>query len=167
MMGMSLIHAQPGWGKSSSSFGKDSVLLAMDAAGVDSVLAALTQAARQGSARLGHGATTHQFLIEAGTEDIEFGEGTVVWRLDAAKAAEIIEFLTEMHDHPGSGHHYVDISTPADELVLSLNEYPPSMFPPEATFPPRNAAHAWARSRKCSISSELRVSGRLIVMVTM
>jgi hypothetical protein len=29
-----------------------------------------------------------------------------------------------MHDHPGAGHHYVDISAPADMLVLSQNEYP-------------------------------------------
>ena len=108
----------------------------MDSAGVDEVLAAVTRAARQGSAQLDHGATVHQFIIQAGAADIEFGEGTVVWRLGSTGASEIIELLTEMHDHPGSGHHYVDISKPADILVLSLNEYPLNLLPPEATFPP-------------------------------
>jgi len=130
---MSVIHAELIEGTYGHA---DEVLLAMDTAGVDTVLAVLTQAAQQGSARLDHGATTHRFLIEAGAADIEFHAGTVVWRLDAAKAAEIIEFLTEMHDHPGSGHHYVDyMSTPARTLVLSLNEYLGSL-PAEATFPP-------------------------------
>ena len=131
---MSVIHAELIEGTYGHA---DEVLLAMDTAGVDTVLAALTQAAQKGSARLDHGVTIHQFDIEPGAADIEFGEGTVLWRLDSAKAAEIIEFLTEMHDHPDdSGHYYVDISKPADMLVLSQNEYPSSLFPPEATFPP-------------------------------
>ena len=130
---MSVIHAEL---VEKLHSGDDSVLLAMDGAGVDDVLATVTQAARQGSARLDHGATVHEFLIQAGAADVEFGEGTVVWRLDSAVASEFIELLTEMHDHPGSGHHYVDISKPADILVLSLNEYPLNLLPPEATFPP-------------------------------
>ncbi|RAV12591.1 hypothetical protein DQP57_09705 [Mycobacterium colombiense] len=115
--------------------GDDAVLLAMDTAGVDTVLAALTEAAQQASARLDHGATIHQFIIEPEAAEIEFRDGAVVWRLDAAVAAEIIELLTEMHDHPGSGHHYVDISKPADLLVLSMNEYPLNLLPPEAVYP--------------------------------
>ena len=104
--------------------GDDAVLLAMDSAGVDGVLAAVTQAARQGSAQLDHGATVHQFLIQAGGADVEFGEGTVVWRLDSAVASEIIELLTEMHDHPGSGHHYVDICKPEDIQFSPLTSTP-------------------------------------------
>ena len=97
---MSVIHAEL---VEKLHSGDDSVLLAMDGAGVDDVLATVTQAARQGSARLDHGATVHEFLIQAGAADVEFGEGTVVWRLDSAVASEFIELLTEMHDHPGSG----------------------------------------------------------------
>jgi len=131
---MSVVHAELIEGTYGHA---DEVLLAMDTAGVDIVLAVLTQSAQQGSARLDHGATTHQFFIEADAADIEFHEGTVVWRLDSALAAEILECLTEMHNHPDdSGHYYVDISKPADMLVLSQNEYPSSLFPPEATFPP-------------------------------
>jgi len=130
---MSVVHAELIEGNYGHA---DEVLLAMNNAGVDTVLAALTQAAQKGSARLDHGVTIHQFVIEPGAADIEFGDGTVLWRLDSAKAAEIIEFLTEMHDHPSAGHHYVDyMSTPARTLVLSLNEYLGSL-PAEATFPP-------------------------------
>jgi hypothetical protein len=130
---MSLIHAEL---VEKLNFGDDAVLLAMDSAGVDEVLPAVQQAAQHGSAQLDHGATAHKFLIQAGAADIEFGVGTVVWRLDSALAAEIMELLTEMQVNPGSGHHYVDISKPADTLVLSQNEYPLNLLPPEATFPP-------------------------------
>src|ERR1700761_7904653 len=98
-------------------FGDDAVLLAMDTAGVDMVLQALTQAARSGSSRLLQEATTHQFIIEAGAADVEFHDGAVVWRLDAAKAAEIVELLSAMHGRPSAGHHYVDITAPAETLV--------------------------------------------------
>jgi hypothetical protein len=130
---MSVIHAEfaPGFDS-----GHDAVLLAMDDAGVSDMLAAVTQAAQRGSARLDHGATTHRFLIEPSEARVDFHDATVVWRLDAAKAAEIIELLTEMHDHPGKGHHYVeDIVAPAPTIVLSLNEYLDGL-PAEATFPP-------------------------------
>jgi hypothetical protein len=130
---MSVIHAQfaPGFDS-----GHDAVLLAMDDAGVSDVLAAVTQAAQHGSARLDHGATSHQFLIEPGAADVEFRDGTVVWRLDTAKAAEIIELLTELNGPPSTGHHYVEgIATPAPTIVLSRNEYL-DMLPAEATFPP-------------------------------
>jgi hypothetical protein len=130
---MSLVHAEL---VEKLNFGDDAVLLAMDSAGVDEVLAAVTQAAQHGSAQLDHGAIVHQLLIQAGAANIEFGAGTVIWRLGSAVAAEIIELLTEMHDNPGSGHHYVDISRPADTLVLSQNEYPADLLPPEATLPP-------------------------------
>ncbi|WP_156688204.1 hypothetical protein [Mycobacterium sp. Marseille-P9652] len=132
---MSVIHAEL---SEKLHFGDDAVLLAMDDAGVSEVLAAVTQAAQQGSAQLDHGATIHQFLIEPGAAEVEFNEGQVVWRLDPAKAEEIIVLLGSMigSDIP-EGHHYVDISKPADTFVLSRNEYPLNQLPPEAVYPPR------------------------------
>jgi hypothetical protein len=54
----------------------------------------------------------------------------LVWRLDHAKAVEIVEDLTAIRDGDGPGHNYVDISTPTTTLVLSRDEYvrvvPPS-----------------------------------------
>lgn len=118
-------------------FVDDAVLLAMDDAGVSEVLAAVTEASQQCSARLDHGATIHQFLIEPGAAAVEFHEGRVVWRLNAAKAEEIIVLLDSMIGSGiPEGHHYVDISKPADMLVLSRNEYPLNLLPPEAVYPP-------------------------------
>jgi hypothetical protein len=71
---MSVIHAEfaPGFDS-----GHDAVLLAMDDVGAIDMLAAVTQAAQHGSARLHHGATSHQFLIESGAADVGFHDGTV------------------------------------------------------------------------------------------
>lgn len=63
-------------------FGEDVVLLAVDAAGLETFLAALTQAEQQGSARLDHDGTIHDFRIEPGAADIELHDDRVVWRLD-------------------------------------------------------------------------------------
>jgi hypothetical protein len=65
----------------------------------------------------------HQLLTEAGGADNEFHDTAAVWRLDHAKAAEIIELLTQMSQRPGAGHYYIDINTPAKTLVISLDEY--------------------------------------------
>lgn len=132
---MSVIHAELAEKLDS---GHDAVLLAMDDAGVSEVLAAMRQAAQQGSARLSHGATTFLFRIEAGAADIEFHDGAVVWRLDDAKAAELIELLNSMVDSGiPEGHHYLEgMSTPTETVVLSRNEYPLNLLPPEAVYPP-------------------------------
>ncbi|ORJ61977.1 hypothetical protein B5M45_09715 [Mycobacterium simiae] len=118
--------------------GHDAVLLAMDDAGVGEVLAAAARALQQGSARLEHGEWTYLFRIEAGAADIEFHNRTMVWRLDGAKAAELIELLSSMVDSGiPQGHHYLEgMSTPTETVVLSRNEYPLSSLPPEAVFPP-------------------------------
>jgi hypothetical protein len=104
-------------------FGDDVVLLAMDTSGVSIFLAAMTEAESQGSSRLRIDQMDHEFRIESGAADVDLDNDRVVWRLDHAKALEIIELLAAMGDHTGAGHHYVDISAPAQTLVLSRNEY--------------------------------------------
>jgi hypothetical protein len=104
-------------------FGDDVVLLAMDGAGVAAFAAALKDAAHQGSSRLAHGGVTHEFIIECGESDIEFDGFRVVWRLDPAKADEVIGDLSVLENSSRPGHQYVDISKPTDTLVLSRNEY--------------------------------------------
>ena len=110
--------------------GEDVVLLAMDGAGVSTFLSALRDAEQRGTSQLEHDGITHQFVIQAGAADIELGENRVVWRLDHAKAAEIVEDLTVMSNNDRPGHNYVDVSTPTKTLVLSRDEYvrvvPPS-----------------------------------------
>jgi hypothetical protein len=75
-------------------FGEDAVLLALDTHGVNTFLAALTQAEQEGASRLDLDGTNHEFLVEGSASDIEFHDedDTVVWRLGGAKAQEIIEF---------------------------------------------------------------------------
>lgn len=103
--------------------GQDVVLLAVDPAGLETVAAALNQAVQQGVSRVDHGGLIHQFLVQGGAADIELGDEHVVWRLDQAKMREIIDKLAALRG-PGPGHHYVDgISTPAETLVLSVDEY--------------------------------------------
>ena len=104
--------------------GEDVVLLAADRAGLDSFLVALMQVHQHGSSRLRHRRRVHHFVVEAGAADIELGDKRVVWRLDHAKAGQIIEKLTAMRRSGGPGHHYVDdMLSPAPTLVLSLDEY--------------------------------------------
>jgi hypothetical protein len=103
--------------------GEDVVLLAMDGAGVVAFAAALKDAAEQGSSQLQHGGVTHEYLIQADAADIDLDDIRVVWRLDLAKAAEIIEDLDELSSGDRPGHHYVDISKPTETLVLSRDEY--------------------------------------------
>jgi hypothetical protein len=104
--------------------GDDVVLLAMDRAGLDAFLTALTEAEQHGSSRLQRRVRVHDFVIEAGAADIELDDGRVVWRLDHNKAVEIIEKLKVLSrgDHPG--HHYVDdMFSPTSTLVLSRDQY--------------------------------------------
>jgi hypothetical protein len=102
------------------------VLLILNNGGPSTFLTTFTRAAQQWSAQLDLGNTTYQFLIEAGAAHVEFGARTVVWRFDHAKAAEVIDMLTAavQSTHP-AGHHYVDITAPADLLALSYNEHGP------------------------------------------
>ncbi len=95
----------------------------MDNAGVDPFLAALIEARQQGSSRRDVDRMNHRFVIEPGAADVKFHDDEAVWRLDHAKAAEIIELLRDMRQHPAAGHHYVDISAPAKTLVISLDEH--------------------------------------------
>jgi hypothetical protein len=104
--------------------GEDVVLLAVDGDGLESFLAAVTQAQRHGSGRVQRRRRLHDFVIEAGAADIDLTDDRVVWRLDRAIAVEIIEKLTVLTNSTGPGHHYVDdMRSPAATLVLSKDEY--------------------------------------------
>ncbi|OBG25332.1 hypothetical protein A5764_07250 [Mycobacterium sp. 852002-51057_SCH5723018] len=96
----------------------------MDTDGVTTFLSALVRARQQGSSRLEVEGAVHDLLIEPDAADIELHDDRVVWRLDNAKATEIIELLRAMtQGTTRAGHYYVDISTPAETLVLSCNEH--------------------------------------------
>jgi hypothetical protein len=102
---------------------EDVVLLAMDGDGLQTFLAAVTQAQRQGSGRLQRRKRVHDFVIEAGAADIDLADERVVWRLDREIAGEIIEALTGLGRSDRPCHQYVDMAGPAPTLVLSKDEY--------------------------------------------
>jgi hypothetical protein len=115
-------------------YGDDAVLLTLDGGGVDEFKNALSHAERRGSSRMEHDGVTHEFRIEPGTADIELEPTHMVWRLDHAKAVEIIEDLAVLSDNgsvgrPTSGHFYVDMSTPTETLVVSRDEYVDVLYP--------------------------------------
>ncbi|MGH3958653.1 hypothetical protein [Mycobacterium sp.] len=110
-------------------YGDDAVLLTMDGAGVDQFRAALSDADADGSSRLEHDGVTHEFRIEPGAADLDLEETHVVWRLDHVKAVEIINDLAVLSEKGRDGHQYVDISTPAQTLVVSRDEYVDVVYP--------------------------------------
>ncbi len=103
--------------------GDDVVLVALDGPGVAALAAELKKTTQQGSSRLEHGGVTHEFSIAAGMAEIEINGSRVVWRLDLAKADEIVDVLQVLERENRPGHQYVDITSPADTLVLSRDEY--------------------------------------------
>ena len=63
---------------------------------------------------------------------IDLAPSHVVWRLDRDKAAEIVGYLSVLSDKGSAGHCYADISTPADTLVVSRDEYVNAIYPWES-----------------------------------
>ena len=102
--------------------GETVVLLAMDSDGLDAFRSALARAAQQPS-QLTHDGTIHEFAIEDGNAVVELQAGHVTWRFARSKLAEVVEKLDAMKAAPGPCHHYVYISSPAETLVLSRDEY--------------------------------------------
>lgn len=104
-------------------FGDAVVLLSMDRDGVQTFNAAVRKALATGAARLQHGDITHEIVVQADAADVEFHDGSVIWRLSPATADEISQDLNILGDRSKSGHHYVDLISPAETLVLSRDEY--------------------------------------------
>ena len=104
-------------------FGDDAVLVAVDGAGAALFAAALKDAETQGHSQLEHGGVTHEIRLEADAAAVELHDGRVVWRLDREKLTEIVDDLDVLVSTDRPGHHYVDITEPAETLVLSRDEY--------------------------------------------
>lgn len=112
-------------------YGDDVVLLTMDRIGVHEFQGALRQAAHDSSSHLEHAGVVHDFHIEAGAADVELQPTHVVWRVDQAKAIEIIDALTGLGEGECRAcHQYVDdMLTPAEVLILSRDEYVDVIYP--------------------------------------
>ncbi|BBZ18621.1 hypothetical protein [Mycolicibacterium gadium] len=95
----------------------------MDGAGVVVFSAAMEDAAKHKTSQLENGGITHEFSIRDGESGVELNGDRVIWRLDLAKAEEVITYLHALKSNDRPGHQYVDISKPTDTLVLSREEY--------------------------------------------
>lgn len=114
-------------------FGDDAVLLTVDGDGLEAVRAAVEHARVNRSSHLLRDGVEHEFHIEPGAASVELSPERVVWQLDEAKAAEIAEDLTVLSaprdDGKTAGHFYVDMTAPADTLVISRDEYTDIVYP--------------------------------------
>lgn len=114
-------------------FGDDAVLLTVDADGLEKFKAAVEHARSNRSSRLRHDGVEQEFHIEPGAARVELSPERVVWRLDDAKAAEIADALAVLsalgHGGKAAGHFYVDMTSPAETLVLSRDEYTDVVHP--------------------------------------
>jgi hypothetical protein len=108
-----------------SEFRGDTVdLVAMDAAGVEALAAAMTEAKEAGSAQFNAGGIDHHVVVEPGGAYVEMRGTNVVWLLDHAMTVELVEKLTVLRESGRPGHHYVDdFRAPPQTLVLSVAEY--------------------------------------------
>lgn len=150
-------------------YGDDVVLLTMDRAGVYVFQTALSDAERQGNSRLDHDGVTHDFRSQPGAANLELQPTQVVWRLDQARATEIIRGLAVLGEgEQHAAHQYIDeMFTPAQVLILSRDEYVDVVYPWNAPrsrgFPPRlGPAHRrWVPAAPRSPCAESRRVRRL------
>ncbi|CAN5694248.1 hypothetical protein BH09ACT8_BH09ACT8_32670 [soil metagenome] len=113
--------------------GDDAVLLTLDGSGIDKVKNAVEEAISNRSSRFLHHGVAQEFHIEPGAATVDLSPTRVVWRLDQTKAAEISQDLVALSDPSGSGitagHFYVDMTSPAETLVISRDEYTDVVYP--------------------------------------
>ena len=113
--------------------GDDAVLLTLDGDGVEMFKTAVEQARSNRSSRLMHGGIAHEFYVEPGAASIELSPSRVVWRLDETKAAEVADDLAVLSaprdGGKTAGHFYVDMTRPAETLVISRDEYTDVVYP--------------------------------------
>ncbi|WP_142304866.1 hypothetical protein [Mycobacterium avium] len=106
-------------------YGDDAVLVAMNPAGLDTLTSALHEALTRQVSRRNFGGRAHTLQCHAGSNDIYLRDNhddQVLWRLNPTTMGEMIVKLDGMKGH-GLCHNYVDITTPASTLVLSVDEY--------------------------------------------
>ena len=114
-------------------YGDPAVVVTLDGAGVEEMLAAVQAAVTEGASVLKHDGVIQEFRLQPGAADVDMEPTRIVWRLDAAKATEIAEYLDSLRTPDPrsvqSGHQYVDLVTPIETLILSRDEYVEVNFP--------------------------------------
>jgi photosystem II stability/assembly factor-like uncharacterized protein len=105
-------------------FGDDAVLLAADCEGMEAFERALSDTKKEHApSHLIASGTSHEFHIGGSAAQVQLDEGHVIWRLSEEKASEIIDMLAHLNASSVPGHQYVDIDSPGETLILSVEEY--------------------------------------------
>ena len=99
------------------------VLVAADRDGMRTFQCAVRSAHEDGAASFEFDAIKHSVVRQDGGADIELGPHTVVWRFDDAQLVEMLDLIEPLVDTEGPGHQYVDLNSPVDLLILSVDEY--------------------------------------------
>jgi hypothetical protein len=120
--------------------GYDAVLVGADRNGMRMLQSAVRSAHDDGAASFEFDAIEHHVVRQDGAADIELGSQTVVWRFDDAQLVEMLDLIEPLVDTEGAGHQYVDLNSPAETLILSVDEYthggPFAVFPHGEPVPP-------------------------------
>lgn len=114
--------------------GVPAILLSADRDGMRVFQSAVRSAQESGTAAFAFDSVSHTVVRHDGAADIELGPQTVLWRFDSARLTDILDLLAPLIDSETPGHQYVDdIRSPAETLVLSVDEY--LSGPPNDEFP--------------------------------
>ena len=106
-------------------FGDDAVLLAADREGIDAFQRALSDAAAKKNmpSFVTFKEIRHEFNVTGTAARVEVQEKCVIWHLPDQKISDMLGKLAGLKDSPHPSHHYVDIDSPAETLILSVDEY--------------------------------------------
>jgi hypothetical protein len=106
--------------------GETVVLLAMNANGLTAFMSAIVDAIRPRDGeplQVAISGVSHIIAVKNDRADVELRPSKVTWCFSAAKLGEIFGKLEAMKWAPGPCHHFVDITSPAETLILSRDEY--------------------------------------------
>jgi hypothetical protein len=109
------------------NIGYPAILLNTDREGLGLFLTAVGQACENGEATFQFDQITHRVLRQSGAADIELGPQKVTWLFNVDALSEIIEFAKSMLENSRPGHQYINLNSPVEELVISLDEYKHSL----------------------------------------
>jgi hypothetical protein len=120
--------------------GYDAVLVGADRDGMRMLQSAVRSANNDGVASFEFNEITHHIVRQDGAADIELGPQTVVWRFDDAQLIEMLDLIEPLVDIIKPAHNYLDLNSPAETLILSVDEYthggPFGEFPHGEPVPP-------------------------------
>lgn len=104
--------------------GVPAILVDADRGGLRMFESALRSAYESGAAAFEFNSIRHAIVCHEGAADIVIGLASVQWRFDAAKLIEVLDLIGPLFAGDRPGHQYVDVDSPVETLVLSLDEYP-------------------------------------------